>query len=77
MNSPIFTKYWTALIDLGITSEVDSALALALHLAIAEAAGASEANALRNQLLQLDADYASLTKDYATLAQQLAKGMQP
>jgi hypothetical protein len=109
----IFQKYWKTLLDLGIASEVDSAIALALRLAIQEAADANaalvndmsaiianlrsqelvpesalvaaqnevsmlrqqrgtlieEAEQLRQQLAQLDADNADLTKKLAAFNQ--------
>lgn len=109
----IFQKYWKALLDLGIASEVDSAIALALRLAIQEAVDANaalvndmsaiianlrsqelvpesalvaaqnevsmlrqqrgtlieEAEQLRQQLAQLDADNADLTKKLAAFNQ--------
>lgn len=109
----IFQKYWKTLLDLGIASEVDSAIALALRLAIQEAVDANaalvndmsaiianlrsqelvpesalvaaqnevsmlrqqrgtlieEAEQLRQQLAQLDADNADLTKKLAAFNQ--------
>lgn len=67
----IFQKYWKALLDLDIASEVDSAIALALRLAIQEAAEANAA--LVNDMSAIIANLRAQTPDEQRQIEQSAK----
>lgn len=67
----IFQKYWKTLLDLGIASEVDSAIALALRLAIQEAADANAA--LVNDMSAIIANLRAQTPDEQRQIEQSAK----
>jgi len=62
----IFQKYWKTLLDLNIASEVDSAIALALRLAIQEAHEATLENA-QTEMSELRQELAMARENYRGL----------